>query len=382
MSEGARRTKAEWLGRAVALLVGLVIALGYVHSLQQQRLEAAQFALGADTIPRRAQFDDHPAGAHKLPNYAATLVPQDNPASWWTGPEGLWLGNSQMHAINAGEKDSRTAAEYAAADLGYPLWSMSLPNAGLQEHRLVFEWAIARRRPEILILPLVFDDLREDGLRPEFDELVDGELIARLRRHGGESERLASLLSERAPDMEDAEGQGSYGDAAVRESLQDRVDTFLESRLSANWPLWRERSGARARFLTNLYVMRNAAFGIKATSKRKMIPVRYQRNMAVLWELLDRASAEDIPVIVYVVPLRWNPDPPYEIAAYQRWKQEMEEAFQDRPDVLFADLDRLVPDDLWGEYGDGGLIDFMHFREPGHVLLGQRIAELVRSRIE
>ncbi|MDH3628234.1 MAG: hypothetical protein OEV00_06735 [Acidobacteriota bacterium] len=381
MSEGSE-TKAEWFARAVALALGFLLALAYVNHLQKQRLEAAQFALGEDTLPRRAQFEGQLSGAHTIPNYASTLLAASDTQSWWDGPEGLWLGNSQMHAINAGVEGSRTAAEYASEQLNLPLWSLSLPNASLQEHRFVFEWALARRRPDVLILSLVYDDLREDGLRPELDELANSTLLATLQTQGVQAERLATLMADRLPDDADAQGSGGYGDSAVRESWQDRVDTYLEGRLSANWSLWRERSGARARFQTDIYRLRNTAFGIKATSKRKMIPIRYQRNMATLWELLDRAKVEGIPVVVYIVPLRWNPDPPYEIAAYERWKTTIADAMADRPGVVFEDLDRLVPDELWGEYSKSGQIDFMHFREDGHVILGRRIAELIQRHLE
>lgn len=52
-------------------------------------------------------------------------------------------------------------------DVRVPL-GVSLPNANLQEHYVLVKYIMRRVDVSVLLLGLVFDDLREDGLRDEF----------------------------------------------------------------------------------------------------------------------------------------------------------------------------------------------------------------------
>ena len=76
----------------------------------------------------------------------------------------LWLGNSQLHAIN----------QFKPGDVNAPpilfdrlrarneyLVTFSEPNASLQEQLVLFSYLLPRLEPKALILPIVFDDFRE-----------------------------------------------------------------------------------------------------------------------------------------------------------------------------------------------------------------------------
>jgi hypothetical protein len=72
----------------------------------------------------------------------------------------------------------------------------------------------------------------------------------------------------------------------AQKSLEDRLDAGL----GAIWPLWRDRENLRARALTDLYLLRNEALGIKRTTIRRMIPARYERNMVAFKQFLKMDS--------------------------------------------------------------------------------------------
>ena len=95
----------------------------------------------------------------------------------------LWLGNSQLHVINqmlAGEELSSVLLHKKLYLDNKYLLTFSQPNANLQEHYLLFESLSNSLPVSTLILPVVFDDLRDtgvrDGLRDAFDNEVKNSL--------------------------------------------------------------------------------------------------------------------------------------------------------------------------------------------------------------
>ena len=80
----------------------------------------------------------------------------------------LWLGNSQLHAINQMRTGDETASAILYRDLKTEykhLLTFSQPNASLQEHYVLYEYLSQKLPISYLLLPVVFDDLRETGIR-------------------------------------------------------------------------------------------------------------------------------------------------------------------------------------------------------------------------
>ena len=78
-----------------------------------------------------------------------------------------------------------------------------------------------------------------------------------------------------------------------------------------------------------------------------MIPGRMQLNLDAGRALLADARAAGIPVLVYVVPLRDDVETPYVEAEYAEFKRFMRELAREHG-VAFANLESLVPAELWG----------------------------------
>ena len=123
--------------------------------------------------------------------------------------------------------------------------------------------------------------------------------------------------------------------------------------------------------MVDLYEFRNWVFGIKPSTTRPMIKPRYVRNMAAFEALAQHLKASGIPLLVYIAPIRQDVKLPYEIEAYQRWIAVIDQLGAVHG-YRFLNLERLVPDNLWGSIRKDD-VDFMHFQGAGHKILANRL---------
>jgi hypothetical protein len=288
----------------------------------------------------------------------------------------LWLGNSQVHAVNqqkAGETNAPPALFKMLVAKGLDLVTLTQPNANLQEHYVLFEYVRHRAPIKLLILPAVFDDMREDGLREDVAVLTkDKATSIALSRTA-----IGSRLSRSAPAAvgENVDTKG------ISDTPQQRAEDAVSNWLAGYSDLWALRPELRGRFLIWLYTVRNEVLGIKPTTKRRVILWRYEANFAAMDAILRVAKDEGIKVILYVVPLRGGVELPYDKDDYKKFKIDVERAAL-RSDAKFANLENLVPDELWGLKASTSLgkeeeLDFMHFQAAGHVLLASRLNDLI-----
>lgn len=363
-----RSAEGEWAPRLVAMAIGIVVGLLILNYYYQKRIVPEELALGRGTMSAEASWKGTRLNAWRIPDYDK-VYPAASPGS---GPadEALWLGNSQLHAVNQFKDGDTTAPAFASEALSRRVYALSLPNANLQEHLVVTAWALHRRSPRWLVVPVVFDDMREDGLRPDFKSIDGPELRAALKPAADGTEVLAELDKLSAAEKE------SQGTEHAAKSLQVIVEAALEGWLARRWDVWAKREDIYSTFLaTEVYQLRNRIFGITAKTKRPLIPLRYEKNMDALRALLRAAGAAKVRVLVYIPPLRWDVDPPYFLDQYETCKADVRRAAAESG-AWFVDLDRTVPTEFWGErYGD---IDFMHFQEGGHRLMGEAIAAAIR----
>ncbi len=359
-----------------AIFLGTLIAfalLGYFFSGAKTNFEDAA-ALGAETTTGYAKVAGHHIHCMDRRDAADCLagVKSRNPAA-----SALWLGNSQLHAVNQwkpGQTNSTPILFDRLQKVGLDLVTFSPPNASLQEHYVLFEYLRRRMPLKVLILPVVFDDFRETGLRDEVALLSRDEATASAL---AETEIGRRLLKQASAISEDGET------TTVARSIQEGVEHRLNKWLDEHSALWQARLQIRGEFFVGIYRLRNGVFGIKATNKRKLIPGRYLDNVAALESILATATREHVRVVLYIAPLRGGVEIPYMLNEYAAFKSQMA-ALSTRFGVTFANLETLVPDNLWGLKGATGMsgeeeIDFMHFQAGGHVLLASQLDELVTS---
>jgi hypothetical protein len=281
----------------------------------------------------------------------------------------VWLGNSQLHAVNqfrSGERNAPDLLSERLANRSIDLITVSLGNANFQEHLILFHYLLDHIQPDVMILPVVFDDTREDGLRNSVVNLSRSERIVRSLEQNDIGRKLLKTSSASAPVPSD--------EATPRERSEAQLNIWLDEQV----PLWRARPEMRGDLFISLYKFRNIVFGITPSSKRKIIPGRYSNNMAAYEAILSTAASSGIRMLVYIAPIGSDRgERPYVDSEYRRFKEEI--ALLARK--YSADLENfedLIPETLWGlkdstTAGGGKELDFMHFTAAGHRVLAEQI---------
>jgi hypothetical protein len=365
------------MGASIRLLLGLALALAALLVYERQKVDPVTFALDPALILSAETWNGVPFTAPEIEAIRATVEEQRNHLpSKDARCEPLfilWLGNSQLHYVDQFRKGEHTAPYWVrqaldCRDATVPL-GVSLPGANLQEHYVLAAYVERMLPVRGIVLELSFNDLREDGLRDEFSGLIKQEDRAALDR----TELGAAILARAEAGWQrrrrDEASPGLASSAQMR--LEDRLDAVLAD----HWQVWKDRQYLRSRLLVDLYGVRNAVLQVKATTARKIIPQRYERNMRALDALLHEARMRGIQVIAYIAPIRQDIAKPYDPVDYASWMHQVEAMTEANGGVLL-NLEAIVPAADWGPASDDA--DFTHFNGNGH----ERLAAALLPHVE
>jgi len=362
----------------LGVLLGIVLLYKF-FPIEQSAKRFEDLALGKETTTTFGKVSDLTVHCEGLSDLVECLQGYEKTGSGQSVI--LWLGNSQVHAINQFEPGEETAVPELHRKFqvtGEYFLTLSQANASLQEHYLLFAYLLNRLPIKELVLPVVFDDMREDGIRTSLiDAFKDQKTADSLR-----SSEIGRILIANHGDQ-DAAGNDMN---ALQDTFQEHSEKVLNSILEEAWSLWAARPTLRGELLGSLYLLRNWAFGINASSTRKMIPGRYAKNRDAFLAILNLAVQRQVKVLVYIPPLRNDVKVPYDIHEYASFKSEMTSIVQENK-AFFVDLENLVPAKLWGTknsttIGGGQELDFMHFQAGGHRLLARALYnELKKQRL-
>lgn len=351
------------------LAAAFVIALAMLYWYEARiNVPAEDFALGDENFHGVEMWDGMPFTASSV-DAIADLVERESGRAGRGQRYIAWFGNSQLHTINQFKQGDHLAPYWFrkmgdCSGCALPL-GLSLPNANLQEHYALAQYASSHLPVDTIILEVVYDDLREDGLRADFSRIWNRTFLDDLVKQD-EGKEIVSLNDQQLSKRDAGEsGAGSEGHA------KSGVEEKLTTGLGNVWPLWKDRANLRSQVLEDLYYFRNWALNIKPTTVRRMIPPRYERNMRSLNALLESCEAKGIKVVLYIAPIRQDVTLPYDVDGYARWKDEVEEIAK-RYSAVYLNLEKLVPGDLWGTYHEDN-VDFMHFQGEGHKLVARAI---------
>jgi hypothetical protein len=285
----------------------------------------------------------------------------------------LWLGNSQLHSVNQLKiKDNLASVRVAKAlrPIGIDALTFSQPNANLQEHWILLEAIKRKLEIDLLILPVVFDDTREESIRHEIiQELSDFGLQERFR---------ASAIGMRIL----AHYQNYQKGNALNNTIQDRSEKALTSWLD-NYFSWESmRSKLRGTISLSLYKARNSLFSITPNTIRHKIPAAYESNMLALKQILVGSMRDKIQVLIYIPPLRSDIEPPYDTEEYATFKLEVASIAKSHS-AKFVDLGDSLPNSVWGFTNSTNLVegvqpDFMHFNGRGHDYLAEALLSIIQ----
>jgi len=356
----------------VSLIVGLffgVILLHYFVTQLDTSLKFDELALGEGSSVNLASMNGVKVHCYDLVDAQQCLEGYTKVLG--SLPVVLWLGNSQVHAINQMKSGDETAVPELyrrLVDNGHYLLTFSQPDANFQEHFLLFHYLLDQIPVKTLVMPVVFDDMRNTDIRASLvDALKDHSVSVRLAKT-----KMGQRLLANNSDQ-DAAGNDM---SALEDTVQEASEKWLNAKMN-KFQIWSERPTLRNHALLSLYRLRNWVLGINPSTERRMLPGSYALNRQALKAMLNEAKDRDIQVLVYVVPLRNDVPIPYNAAEYSSFKADMQ-ALSVSQGAHFINLENLVPAKYWGTKNSTSIggeqeLDFMHFAAGGHGLLANAL---------
>lgn len=365
--DAAPRLGPLWL---VLLCLGIALALDYLVAATAPDFET--LALGDQTQSVYGSYD----GDKIFCSSPAELPECLGPAARRNLPQRVvWLGNSQLHAINQSRPGQVTAPVLLAQALrprGIEVQALSFPNGNLAEFYLAWQLERQAAKLDVLVVPLFLDDTREGQIR---DVL-----------------RPVALAADTQPRLQ-ATPAGRAILKALPPAPETASDTSRQARSEAAITGWLERccgfqtmrEQARGQIEINAFYLRNTVFNVTAQSIRPVLPENYALNLAAFEQLLVEARAAGTRVVAYIPPLRQDVAPPYVPAEYARFKATTR-ALAERHGAIWIDADAVVPGPLWGtkaapRLGGGTELDFMHYQASGHALLTRRLEPVIAGAL-
>lgn len=288
----------------------------------------------------------------------------------------VYSGNSQLHGINQPEKGLNSTSKilYEALKKNETnIITVSVPNLNLQE-QLVLNIFLATKLPVThLLIAASFDNTRETSIRASLLPALKDQDVAKFLKELSFGEKILKTYGEK---------DNAGNDLSVEEdNLQQRVENFLDQKLSNIWPSWSMRERLRNRSIIEIYQFRNRIFGITPNSTRKKIPARYADNMMSMKNLLEFASKNKIKLIIYSPPIRSDQKLPYDLSEFQQFKDDTNQIATEYG-FNFFDFQNVVPPEYWGYVSDNNSntgnveIDFMHFQGEGHAFLSAELLKI------
>ena len=289
----------------------------------------------------------------------------------------LWLGNSQIHAINQYQKGQAGSPSMLFNLLkkdSIDLITMSFGNANIQEHAVQFAYISDKIKLNYVVIGLVFDDTREDGVREDVFKFIEDNPETRKKI---ESFKIGEQLVSNeinSNNIENIENDKNF---------QKKLEPILDNYLSSVSFVWSLRSEIAYHFFVNLRAIRNFIFNISPSTIRKIIPDIYARNLQSLEMMMQLASENDIVMIPYIAPIRSDIKIPYIDSEYSKFKIDVEKMSKKYNNVEFANLENIIDGTFWGLKNSTTLseeleLDFMHFTSKGHEILADSLYKLIK----
>lgn len=366
------------LGPLWVILLGLMLGLGLGYYIASTAPDFETLALGAATKSVYGRYAGDKIFCGSVEEAPECLTPARQRG---LAKRVVWLGNSQLHAINQPKPTDLTAPVLLAGTLrpkGIEVQAMSFPNASLAELYLASRYLQNDHPIDVLVVPLFLDDTREGAVREALRPMAEVRAVA---------DALAASAAGRA--VKGALPANHEPGGAVTES-----DTSLQARSEAAITAWLEkccgfqtmREKARGQIQVQAFYFRNWLFDVNAQTVRPIIPESYELNLNALGQLLADAQRDRIKVIVYIPPLRQDVRPPYNPADYARFKADTK-VLAERYGAQWVNIDNIVAGPLWGmkeaPVTGGALeLDFMHFQEPGHVAVERALRPYIETALQ
>jgi hypothetical protein len=365
----------------IQLFIGFLSSYFVITTFFSGETKFDELALGTETVTYLA-VDAQGKAIHLQ---KTDLIESDGFVKAWKArgskPVTLFLGNSQTHSINQQKESEVNYVELlhkSRLNLGTDIMCISIPNAGLQEFYLIYDYWKKILPIKCLIVPVFMDDMREDGIR----DYYFADLIAGKYQISDTSILISKKINRELQAFWSAQQQVvQTNDTQTKQvvTFQEVSESFLNGHLE-RYQVWANRPNLRGEFFNWLYKLRNSVFGIKASTVRRMIPQRYTDNMEALRAIMKASTSQGKKVIVYIPPIRYDVKLPYDSTQYISFKKEIETLANSFPDkmVVYKNFESIISGDLWGYKAATNLnakreIDYMHCKFKGHQILADSL---------
>lgn len=372
------RTPISWVSVPIGIGIGIGLLMALAH--WQRDFVAAELGLGLQTYSFAAADRDGgriSGDARDAPALADRLRSLRRARR----TTALWLGASQLHAINRPGPEAKLAvwvAEERArtrhGDVAYT--QLSLPNAGLLELLAVYQaFRATAVRPDQFVLAFTYDDLSETALREDVIALLDTARPDLAATDGPESEAARILQRAREETRREhlASASAPVERSATAGTPQERLERALAARLETHWPAYAERHRLRSAGVAAWKLpLTSLVFHFRGRPVQRVDPGAKAVNEQALRALIAQTRADGVGLLVYKAPHRPGEERFYhDRRAYDAFHAELV-ALSNREGFAYLDLEGLVPAETFG-LTDQFLPDVFHFREEGHRLLGTEI---------
>jgi len=293
------------------------------------------------------------------------------------------LGGSQLHGINNFKEGDGLSVSYENlyaktdnSDLLFLQWSQ--PNANLYEIYLVYlTLREANMVPDWLVIPIVYDDLRETGISYDLVETIPPISKEDIKIAG---EGLRQLQKTIVAQKQGKSNSDPIERIKVNKTPQQYFENLLVKQMEERFELFKLRGLLRAKLVV-LYKTSIARLVVSLTPDYRIARVPDQlkkRNNDALESLIRLAKHDGVKILVYKQPHRPGEKNFYhDRKAYDDYFGELERMCL-KLNVHYRDFETIVPARYWG-LTNHYRPDVFHFQNQGHEILGRVLYDFFKE---
>ena len=140
------------------------------------------------------------------------------------------------------------------------------------------------------------DDLREDNIRNFFFQSPINDSF-KIEHETLISKSINKEIETMNLDLEKSSNDINPDMKALDQTVQEKVEKFLDEKLNNASEYWASRQNMRGRVMIFLYQLRNTVLGINPQTKRKLIKKRYDKNLLALKDILSFSQDNQIEIV-------------------------------------------------------------------------------------
>lgn len=300
----------------------------------------------------------------------------------------LLIGASELHSINKIELGDTLAIErlnIAASNSNIRYVQVSSPNANFHDIFIIYKFLHdCGLHVNFLVLPFVYDDLRETPIQPQILPLAE-------KFDSIEKILCAPVVAEIEKESKESsieENKDAIQRNATLNTPQEKLEFWVVGLLNKFLPGYQFRNKLTAwlevAYTINLDGLITHTVGI-LNSKSSTTKVRYpdipkdleEWNSKAFESLIRLAVNHSCKVLIYRQPIRPTQDTFYHNREqYDSYFTNLKKKYSNNLAVQIADFENIVPQQYWG-VTNLGEPDIFHFTQEGHIRLAKQIDSLM-----